>query len=615
MPPFVSSEVEKPVPGTGFSTSLETNGGRVWPTVLIGWGLAAIVLLLAGAGAIARLRFPDADDAMRLLQVRDWIAGQSWWDVAQHRLNHGDFPMHWSRLVDLPLAAVLLPLDLAFAPATADRIAMTIVPLLTLLCLIALAAVLTRRMQDQATATMAVLLAPLSVPIVFQMRPLRIDHHGWQIVLALAAVTLLLSSATRRGGARAGLALAALLTVSIEGLPIAAMIAGTAVAAWAWQPGRRDFTLAMVWALFLGVAALHAATRGPAMLVPACDAMAPVWIAVLGVAAAGVSLAVRFARFGLATRLALLGATGLACAAIVLRGAPVCVAGPFATMPPIDYKLWYLNVSEGRPIWEQSANWAIMTVALPIVGLIGTALAWRDAQGEAKTRWAVLIVLSGAAFGIALLINRAGGTANALALPGAATLLLAMLTRARAIRPVVPRVFATAGALLLASPGQAAGIALTLATAFGPSDAARGVANGWTRAPCRDFTDLRALDRLPKGVVFAPIDPAPDLIAMTQHTAVGAGYHRGVRPMALILTAFAGTPDQARRAIAASGADYVAACPGLVEMDLYRHVAPDGFWARLERGERFDWLEPVETGSPALAWRVVTPLPTTPSRP
>ncbi len=57
---------------------------------------------------------------------------------------------------------------------------------------------------------MAVLLAPLSVPLLYQLRPLRVDHHGWQIVAALLAVVALIARPTRRSGVLVGGALAIL---------------------------------------------------------------------------------------------------------------------------------------------------------------------------------------------------------------------------------------------------------------------------------------------------------------------------------------------------------------------------------------------------------------------
>ena len=182
---------------------------RLWPSVLIGWAIAACVLIFVSVRQIAHLWFPDPDDAMRLLEVRDWLNGQSWWDVGQHRLWGGHFAMHWSRLVDLPLALVMLVFDPVFGPAVANRIALVAVPLVTLLAAMALGAELTRRVGGLERAKMAVLLAPLSVPLLDQLRPLRIDHHGWQVVVALLAVTALLAKPTARSGVRVGRALGA----------------------------------------------------------------------------------------------------------------------------------------------------------------------------------------------------------------------------------------------------------------------------------------------------------------------------------------------------------------------------------------------------------------------
>ncbi|RXD03555.1 hypothetical protein EQZ23_14560 [Sphingomonas sp. UV9] len=588
----------------------------LWPTILGGWSLAALVLCLASAGAIATLRFPDPDDAMRLLEVRDWLAGQSWWDVGQHRLNGGDFAMHWSRLVDLPIAAAMLVLDPFFARDTVNRIAMTVVPLITLLALMALAAELTRRVSDVDRAKLALLLAPLSIPIAYQMRPLRIDHHGWQVVLAVAATTLLVGRATARSGMLAGLALASLVTISLEGLPIAVAITAVAALAWAWQPDRRNLLRALAATFFVAALALHIATRGPGMFAQACDALSPAWLAALGVAAASLIAATFLDNRPLFVRVAVLVGGGALALALIKLIAPDCLRGPFATLDPLVYRLWYLNVAEGLPIWRQAPAWASMTIGFPIVGLIGTVLAWRRAEGAVKTRWAILLAILGFASALSLLVMRTGATANALALPGGAWALLAMLQRTRRIGSVSLRTLATAGALLLASPGLVAGAlfaALPGSTSH-PSTSKPGY------PACHSVADVRALARLPASTLFAPIDVSPEIITMTHHHAISGGYHRNTGALHRVIAGYTDTPAAARAEIVASGATYLVACPGAIEMDIYREEAPNGLWARLDRGERFAWLTPVPiTGSPVLAWRVNnssrTPLSGTPVRP
>src|SRR3974390_1013609 len=51
----------------------------------------------------------DSDDALRMAEVRDLLAGQSWFDLTQYRMTppHG-VAMHWSRLIDAPLAGMIL---------------------------------------------------------------------------------------------------------------------------------------------------------------------------------------------------------------------------------------------------------------------------------------------------------------------------------------------------------------------------------------------------------------------------------------------------------------------------------------------------------------------------
>ncbi|KQT34792.1 hypothetical protein ASG29_01120 [Sphingomonas sp. Leaf412] len=542
---------------------------------------------------------------MRLMQVRDWLAGQSWWDVGQHRLDGGRFAMHWSRLVDLPVAGVVLAFDPLVGRDASTRIAMTVVPLVTLLAIMALAAAITRRVAGAAPARLAVLFVPLSVPIIYQARPMRIDHHGWQIVLALVAVLALLGRPTPRRGALAGLALATLLTVSLEGLPIAAAIAGVAALAWALDPRRGGFLAALGATLAGAAALLHLATRGPGWATPACDAVAPAWLAALAIAGIGVAAATAVAYRTVALRLASLALVGGASAAGLVALAPDCLSGPFATLPTIVYRLWYLCVREGRPLWEQMPAWAVMTIGLPLAGLVGTIGALRERRGARRTRWAILLTLLLAATLLALLVNRAGATANALAVPGAAVLLQRLLARARAVPRAVPRTLATAGALLAASPGQAGAILLTLANTVDSPEGRAARVNDWHRRPCADFTDARVLARLGATTVFAPIDISPDIVATTPLHAIAGGYHRNAAAMARVMEGFTAAPDAAKVAIAATGASHVVACPGLNETDLYRQAAPDGLWSRLERGERIAWLRQVPMPGPVLAWRIV----------
>ena len=100
----------------------------------LAWALVAILLLATHWANIAARRFPDPDDILRLVQLRDLLAGQHWFDLIQYRLDapHGGVPMHWSRLVDIPLLLVVGALTPFLGAVQAEMFAMVAVPLLTL---------------------------------------------------------------------------------------------------------------------------------------------------------------------------------------------------------------------------------------------------------------------------------------------------------------------------------------------------------------------------------------------------------------------------------------------------------------------------------------------------
>src|SRR3546814_18866070 len=67
-------------------------------------------------------------DAMRMAQVRDLLAGQGWWDLTQYRVNPADggVLMHWSRIVDAPIAGGILLLRPLFGQPLAEQMVMAI---------------------------------------------------------------------------------------------------------------------------------------------------------------------------------------------------------------------------------------------------------------------------------------------------------------------------------------------------------------------------------------------------------------------------------------------------------------------------------------------------------
>ena len=575
---------------------------RFRKTILLIWAAVSLLLLAITAPTIVHRQFPDPDDQMRLLQVRDWLAGQSWFDVTQYRLSPpGGVPMHWSRLVDLPIAAIILIVRPLLGHDTAALAALVIVPLLTMGAVLLLVGLIARRVFDPEPALLAVCLAPMCVEVLHQIRPMRIDHHGWQMALALLATFALLDRDRRRAGIIAGLAVAVWLAISLEGLPMVAAI--VALVTVRWIVSRDDAPLlraTLATATAASIVIALATQPLAAWRAAACDAMSLPYLTALVVATTGLTCASLLPLRHWALRLGAAGIVGVLTLASVPLVAPACAAGPFAQLDPLVHDLWYLYVPEGLPIWQQSAKIIVNSIVIPVLGCVGTVIGWRNATtDETRRRWATLVVLTSAATAAACLVQRASGVALLIALPGTVRLLYPALVRVRQMPNIALRTAATLALLLVAAPGLAIGPAAALIAPDPQETTAREA-----RA-CLVADNAAALRSVPQGVILAPLDISPSILGFTPHSAIGSGHHRGHAAMHDVIAAFTGSPAVARDIVRRRGVDYVAICPGLAEADIYEKVAPAGFFARLDRGHAPDWLTPVPlAGSSMRLWRV-----------
>lgn len=572
--------------------------------VLLLWLAGSALLILTNFAALSAVHWPDPDDQLRLLEVRSWLAGQSWFDVHQYRIAPPQgVAMHWSRLVDVPLAAVILMLTPLLGQSMAETVAAIAVPLLTLGCLLWLVCRLTARFLDREAAMLAGLLCLVAAPLALQFRPLRIDHHGWQMVAALLAITGLFARDPRKGGWITGGALALWLNISIEGLPLAAVIIGVLALRWLRDPAQRWGFVQAMMALAGGSLLLFLGTRGLSDLGNHCDAIAPVHLALFVWGALGAQLlaVANPAR----TWVLLAGLAGIAGGAFAILSllAPQCAGGAFVALDPLVREFWYQSVTEGLPVWRVSLGSAAQLLGPVLLGGVGLGLQLLRSRGEVRLRWIELGLVLLAASLITLLVMRAGGVAAAIAAIPAAGLLQRGLMKARSLRQPLWRVLATLLVLALMAPGIWLAMALGQ---FRPSPLAQAQAKDAIFTTCEISQAAPQLASLPTGTIFAPIDIGPDLLLTSPHNVIATGHHRGSAGMQAVIAGFLAEPSAARGIIAARGADYVALCPGLIEPQNYRKAAPHGLAARLLAGQAPDWLEPLprSAGSALLLWQV-----------
>src|SRR5688500_18172823 len=76
--------------------------------LMLAWAVIAAQLLFQHWGSAA-VTLNDTDDAMRLVQMRAFLAGQGWFDLHLSRVQPPiGLDSHWSRLIDAGLAGIFL---------------------------------------------------------------------------------------------------------------------------------------------------------------------------------------------------------------------------------------------------------------------------------------------------------------------------------------------------------------------------------------------------------------------------------------------------------------------------------------------------------------------------
>lgn len=573
----------------------------------IAWLVVSTLLVAINWGSITGFRFPDPDDTMRLVQVRDLIAGQGWFDLVQHRVDvPGDgVRMHWSRLVDVPLLLVIAVLTPLLGSAAAETVALVIVPLITLGIAMLLAARIAWRLMGDEEATLTSLVLAISVPVLFQLGPMRIDHHGWQIVCALAAMNGLMARSPKAGGRVIGVALAIWLAISIEGLPLAAMIFAVLALRWMREREARVMLVSAIQSLAMTSLALFLLTRGMRDIAPYCDAISPIHLAMFLWGAIVLSIC---ARFEPVPRGILLGGFALAgggALAMLQVSAPQCVTGGgFAALDPLVARHWHANVLEGMPIWRQSLSTALQYAVTPLIALVAAIRLAVTSRDWLRQFWADYAAILVAALLVSIFVSRAGAVACVLAAPPLAWQLRQWLRAIRTMEQPAPRIAAMIGvvcALLPAFP------AILLANAMPARASLEATPDNAAKAiDCRVQDAGATLASLPKGEFFAPMDIAPELLLATEHTVVATGHHRGNAGMRMLIETALAPEAEAREALALRGTSYVALCPTLGEARLYGRLAPKGLVADLIRGQAPKWLAPVplEDGNGLKVWRI-----------
>jgi hypothetical protein len=574
--------------------------------VLLAWlGFCAWSIFWAWA-QIRWFGLGDTDDNMRIMQVRAMLHGQGWYDLRNYRLNppYGA-SIHWSRLVDLPIAGLIIGLRPFLGGAAAERWAVAIAPLLPYLLLLFSLALTARRLLGPAAYPIALLAIVFAGSTNGMFAPERIDHHGWQLALLALSIAGIADRDRIRGGLTLGISTALSLAIGLEMLIYLALAGVAMVLFWVDEAQERERLGAYAVSVGGSTALSFLVFASNDNWNNVCDALSPVW---LSDALIGSALMLGLSWVSPADwkrRLALAFGAGIILATFHALTWPHCLQRLEGVSPEVE-RLWLSHVKEARPVYMHGWRIATLIVALPITGAIGWGLmTWWNRQDRDLIRRTIGAAMPGLAASLLLLWQvRTAPAAQMMAVMGGAALIWFLLPRFWKSGNFLVVVF---GSFLVVVIGGS--MIVPIIVGFIPEEkpTKREIQIGRANRLCASMWGLRPVALQPKGIIFTYVDLGPRLITLTHHDAIAGPYHRNGQQIADVFNFWRGSEAQAHQLAAKYRANYVLSCPNSSTTTIFTSETPDGFYGQLERGQVPKWLTPVQLpkDSPYKMWRVV----------
>ncbi len=431
--------------------------------IILSWAAASLFLGLIALPHMIDNRLPDADDVQKVALVRDLLAGQEWSGLAGFGTGPGSVAAApWSPLADLPLAGLVLLLAQFMEPAQAEQAAMVALPLLVLLLLLLVIGRLSWRLFDRPAAACACLVAVLLPGLAMEFQPLRVDHHGWQILAMMTAVWALSWRLNGRGGTVAGLAMSAGLTISLDLVVMAAGVGLVLALRWLRDHRERWWLVSYLQALALGLAVLFLLTRGPGAIAPSCEMISPPQLGfalILALGTGALAVLPPLPRLPLVLAWAGFAGLGFGFAALVGMQCPVPALGESTPLIP---GIWPGFADDAGPLWQEPLGKfgpAMFQLPLALGVALYLASIHRDWQRAWWFEYALLLLL---AIVGSILVARTLGYAGVLSAVPLGWFVIRLLKRWRAHDGILPKLALAAVLLLALGPGALVALAQCL---------------------------------------------------------------------------------------------------------------------------------------------------------
>ena len=553
----------------------------------------------------------DGDDVMRLVQIRDYLAGQSWFNTDQLRLGViGGTDMHWSRLVDLPIIVLTQFFSLFMSGENALMTAASVWPPLTaglFIYAIAKAAKFynaggSDKTLNSTSLVFTLILLAFFVVQFFRFEPGAIDHHNVQMGLIALAMAGGLDPLQRfRTHFIAGAAAALSVAIGTEVYIFAGVICAYMAINW-FIRGQGAARAAQGFGLGLSavLALAFFSTISPSEYgMVKCDSLSLITLS--AGAAGGLGLAiVAFAasRKTIAARAIALAAVGALCLIIFAVQGPGCMANPLSDIPDDVTRLWLNEVQEARPLWKIQNDWLAvipLTLGPALLGLyvVSAQLKQERSRGIAwSPRWLVLgLLLSAGALSVyQIRFNTFSYVFALIPLAAWTAGIYARGKRAAATSENGSNITYIA-ALALSVP-----LVWLLPAAIAQSQAPSGQTAQEAAAAqvgaCYSKDVMEGLNTLPLGTIASTSNGGAEILQYTAHRTLSGNYHRNIKGISAQIHLATSAPEKALKIIKEAGVDYVHFCKVSPETDNLVKENESGLYARLRRGEVPAFLTP-----------------------
>jgi hypothetical protein len=576
------------------------------------WGIMALSALAIYACTILMGRkllgvtLGDTDDALRLVELREFLQSGSWYDLHMDRLSPPlGYTSHWSRLPDMLMAGIYLAIIPFSSTEFAELATRAIYPGLWIMPALIAVTLFTFKMVGHRLAVVSTLILIASSGATFpQYVAGRIDHHDAQITLSvLAIVSSAFINLNWRYAIITGLCSGLLLTIGLEGLPF--LIVAAAVIAVRYMMFEGEYRAARSYALSIGLmtlAGLAISLPPSRWLETACDALAFNLTAAI-VAGSTIFCVWTFSTAlnkSFAARALGVGIAGLVAAITYVGLDPACLHGPFGHVNPAVKPVWLDLVVEMQPVFKwgdlsySAENLVYVTVAFPAL----LSIFWLVQNKDLRTSLPFITII--AAFFVSLLVGLGNLRMTSylvwFATPITCIAIFQLFERLGSHRKILAAaiVIATAPPVLEIGASKVGGYFAKPTNEIASSSDA-----------CSLNANFSGLAKLPQGTVLSEVDLGPYILALTKHSVVAAPYHRiGDSILSVIRFFNTDTVEQAYQVSRDKKISYVVICNKKSKTEKIGtaiHLSQ-----ALRAGSLPEWLEPasMEKGNPIEVYRV-----------